>query len=132
MSEAGHIFCCALPAILSLISLLSALGLMGVVPGFVLEFHDFMHHWEATVIILSALVLALGWSLHNYSKKIDCHSSGCGHKPCKPKKKKTEKILILATVLFAFNLTVYLSVHRNNPILPENGVVISDHSDHIH
>lgn len=132
MSEAGHVFCCALPAVISIISFFSALGVIGFMPSFIFDIHQIMHNWEVTIIIASALTLALGWGLHSYSKKIDCRSSGCGHVPCKPKKNKTERILVLASVLFAFNLAVYLSVHVNDSQYTQSKVIISGHDDHAH
>lgn len=112
-SETSHVFCCVLPTVVSLASLLSGLGLVSALPAGVLSFHDFMHRWEIPLIIFSGVVLALGWALHIISVRIDCHDSGCGHEPCAPKKRRTTGILKIATALFAVNTSVYFAFHAH-------------------
>jgi fumarate reductase subunit D len=102
-SETGHVFCCVMPTIVTILSLLSGLGLI--------SFHEFMHDWEVPIIVASALILALGWALHFVSLKLDCHDTGCHHGACAPKKVSTSKLLWIATGLFAVNLTIYLTLH---------------------
>lgn len=112
LSETGHLFCCALPALLGILSFFSAFGIIGLMPNMVLDAHDFMHRWELPVIILSASLLGFGWWLYKNSLKLDCSTEhSCGHPPCKPKKDKTKLVLIVASVLFAFNFTLYLFFH---------------------
>jgi len=45
--------------------------------------------------------------------KADCHDTGCCHGPCGPRKSAADKILIVATVLMALNVGVYLTIHRH-------------------
>lgn len=111
VSETGHVFCCVLPTIVSVLSLLSGLGLLSVMPAGLLAFHSFMHHWEIPIIAASAIILAGGWLLHGISLKLDCHDTGCHHGTCEPKKNNTVRLLWIATGLFTFNLTVYLVFH---------------------
>ncbi len=135
VSEMGHIFCCVLPTVFSLLSLLAGLGLVGALPAGYIEFHDVMHHWELPMIICSGVLLAFGWGLYYYSKKVDCRDTGCGHGPCTPKKKKSEFVLILATGLFVMNIAVYSVVHQDvfGMFAGENNAVSTYHShDHGH
>lgn len=85
-------------------------------PGFMVGMHDFIHHWELPIIAFSGLVLLLGWGITWYSDKMDCHDTGCCHGSCAPKKGKAHLVLIGATVLFTFNLGIYLFVHQSNII----------------
>ena len=111
VSETGHVFCCVMPTIVSVMSLLSGLGLLSVMPAGLLAFHEFMHDWEIPIIAASAVILALGWALHGVSLKLDCHDTGCHHGACTPKKTGTGKLLWIATGLFAVNLAIYLFFH---------------------
>ena len=110
-SQVGHIFCCGIPLIVSGLSLLAGLGVMSAMPVGLEEMHDRMHGYEFEMIGLSALVLLIGWGLHFYSGHVDCHDTGCGHGPCEPQKKRVNKVLILATVLFLINLVVFFVSH---------------------
>ncbi len=110
--EASHVFCCVLPTLVSLLSLLTSLGLVSSVPKGLTFMHDLMHNWEIPIIIGSGLLLLLGWWLHRFSKTIDCHDNGCEHEPCGPKKDRTSLILKIATVIFAFNVLVFVIFHR--------------------
>ncbi|HOO82000.1 MAG TPA: hypothetical protein PK513_05825 [Alphaproteobacteria bacterium] len=112
LSESSHIFCCVLPTLFSLVSVLTGLGLMVAVPGWLVSFHDVMHEWEVPMIIASATVVALGWALYFYSKHIDCHDTGCCHEPCGPRKRTANKILVVASLLLVFNVSIYFGVHR--------------------
>lgn len=111
-SEASHVFCCVLPSLFSILSLLSGLGIVGAMPLWIEALHHMLHGYEVPMIFASAFLLALGWGLHVYSEKIDCHDTGCGHGPCGPKKKVSHKILYIATILFVVNVTVYFLIHR--------------------
>ncbi|MFP4313430.1 MAG: hypothetical protein ACLFR0_03790 [Alphaproteobacteria bacterium] len=113
ISETGHILCCALPTVLSILSLFAAFGVMGLVPPVIWDLHHIMHDWEAPIIIGSGALLVLGWLIYGYSKKLDCHSV-CEHPPCKPKKDKTRLVLFAASILFAANLSLYIFVHQGN------------------
>ncbi len=124
-TEASHIFCCVLPTIFSLLSLLVGLGVIGAVPPGIDFMHDLIHDWEIPIIIASGLVIFVGWLLHDYAQKIDCESMGPDHEICAPRKKSAEKILKIATFLFVVNVSIYFLVHR--PMDEHHG---HDHSAH--
>lgn len=124
-SETTHIFCCALPVLVSTFSLLSVLGLVAVAPQPILYLHDVIHDYEIPLIIFSGVILALGWGLFMLSLKLDCRSQGCEHEPCTPQKKRTSTILKVATVLFVFNVTIYALVH-----VPMDQAREGHHADH--
>lgn len=112
-SESIHIFCCALPTLFSILSLLAGFGLVATMPGFIADTHHIIHNFEIPMIIISGVILALGWMLYFYSKKINCRTQGsCHHAPCAPKKDRTWHFMILATILFALNVLVYFVFHH--------------------
>lgn len=123
-SEASHIFCCVLPTVFSLLSLMVGLGMVTAMPGGMVFLHEALHAWEIPMISASGGIIVLGWALHYYSMKIDCHDTGCGHGPCGPKKKTATTILKIATVLFAVNLLIYLVFHQGADIfMPETAEI---------
>lgn len=114
LSESMHIFCCVLPTIFTVMSLMAGAGMIAVMPAFVDDLHHLVHDYEVPMIIASGFVLALGWGLHLYSKNIDCSEgqAACSHEPCGPKKDKLQLLMIAATILFAVNVIVYTVFHR--------------------
>ncbi len=110
-SEISHVFCCVLPSIFSIITVLVGMGIIGVTPIWLGGLHEAMHEWEIPLIIMSGVILVLGWTLHFVSKSIDCHDTGCGHEPCTPKKQRTARILKIATLLFVINVAIYSALH---------------------
>ncbi len=111
-SETSHVFCCVLPTLFSLASLASGLGLVAAMPSGLEFLHDALHGWEMPMILASGTIVLLGWVAHFLAVRLDCHSTGCGHGPCTPKKRKAGKILKFATILFIANVTVYLFFHQ--------------------
>lgn len=118
LSETSHVFCCVLPTVFSLMGLLAGLGVVATLPPSMIALHDILHHWELPMIIASGAVLALGWGATWYSDRIDCHSTGCCHGACAPRKNKAHVILKIATVLFVVNVAVYALIHRSGWIAP--------------
>lgn len=113
ISMVSHLFCCVLPAFLSVLTILVGFGLIGVMPMWVDSMHHIMHDWEMPLIIGSGAVLSLGWLIQFISWRIDCHDTGCGHEePCAPKKKRSARILIFATILFVINVLVFFGAHH--------------------
>lgn len=131
-SEASHVFCCVLPTLLSVLSLFAGAGGLGLLPGFVFDAHDLMHKYELPMIIISACVLVLGWAMHIYSQKIDCHDTGCHHPPCEETKAKTHWLLIGATALFLMNVMVYMAFHRGDTaqISAPHAAEMHEHDEH--
>lgn len=114
-SESIHVFCCVLPTVFSVMSLMAGAGMMATMPGFMMDAHTMIHAYEIPMIILSAVILGAGWALYAYSRKISCRTQGgCCHQPCAPKKDRTRTVMILATCLFVVNLSVYFIFHRSH------------------
>lgn len=112
-SESMHIFCCVLPTIFSIVSLLAGFGMVAAMPAFVEHAHEVLHSYEVPMIILSGAILLLGWGVYAYSRKLDCRTEGsCCHTPCEPKKDRTKLFMTGATILFFVNVTVYFVFHR--------------------
>lgn len=126
LSETTHIFCCVLPSAVSIMSLMANVGLMSAVPGGLDRLHDMIHNYEIPLIIFSGIMLALGWALHVIARRLDCRSTGCAHEPCGPTKKRSLRIMQIATILFAANLTIYSVFHLNDPLHTHHG------HDHAH
>lgn len=111
VSAASHIFCCVLPTVFALASFVTGLSMFsGLFPGFE-HIHHIMHDYEMPLLVFAAVMLAIGWGVQYLSWKIDCHDTGCGHGSCKPKKRRAEKVLLLASALFSLNLLMLLSGH---------------------
>ncbi len=89
------------------------LGLISIMPGFILEIHERIHGYELPIIVGSGLMLALGWAAHIGSRSVDCHDDGCYHPPCTPQKNTNARILQIATLLFILNMGIFLFVHKN-------------------
>jgi len=106
----GHMLCCGLPTFISIVSVLSGIGVMATMPMGLELLHDAIHAYETPLIIFSGFMVVLGWVLHEMSRRMDCRDTGCGHPPCKPKKKRSRKLLAFATFLFFINAMVYFGV----------------------
>lgn len=129
-TETSHIFCCVLPTVFSLLSLLAGIGLIGAIPPGIESLHDIMHDWELPIILTSGAVLALGWWVYNYAQKMDCEHMGEGHEVCGSKKKRSALILKIASVLFVINVSVYFLIHR--PMEATHDHVMQEHHEHHH
>lgn len=112
-SQGIHLLCCVLPLVLSVFSLIGGVSL-SFLPFTGDELHHLMHDYEIPLLIFSATMLILGWGLHIYSKRLNCHDTidEChDHEPCAPRRKKTEWAMIGATILFTINFAVWLFLH---------------------
>lgn len=136
LSESTHIFCCVFPTVFSVLSLMAGLGVVATMPAFMVEMHDFLHDWELPMIVGSGIVLALGWAAMVYSNRLDCRTaeaSCCAHEPCAPKKNKAHLVLVIASVLFVFNVFVYFAFHRSTWLVDQLGLNPAPiHADHGH
>ena len=133
IATCSHIFCCILPGIFGLLALLSGFGIVVSMPGWVEGLHDKMHGIELPVLIFSGTIVGAGWLAHFYSKEHDCHDIGdCHHESCQPRKKQVCRILLLATLLFAINLTVYIGFHRQGVKGDDTATNLSHAHDHTH
>jgi hypothetical protein len=113
-SEISHFFCCGLPIIFSLLGLLASAGLTAAMPVGLESLHHTMHNYERPLIFVSLGILMMGWVLHFIAYRLDCRAEGCAreHEPCAPKKRRSGKVLIIATILFALNLVAYMALHN--------------------
>lgn len=111
-TQSSHVFCCGLPGVVSMLSLLTGLGMVSTLPPVLENLHESIHQYEVPILIFSGVILVLGWALDAMSHKIDCHDTGCTHPPCAPKKNSAHKILILSTLLFVINVAIYVFFHH--------------------
>lgn len=95
----------------SLLSLMSGLGIIAALPPGMEFLHHALHDYEIPMIITSGVIIAIGWGLHYIAYRIDCHNTGCVHGPCGPKKKRSAKVLLIATGLFTLNVAAYFLIH---------------------
>jgi hypothetical protein len=112
-SELGHVFCCVLPTVFTVLSFAANIGLIGAAPEGLVALHEFIHGYEWQVIAFSGAMVVFGWAVHAASLKVDCHDTGCVHEPCDRTKQRNARILTVATALFVVNLGIYLIVHQN-------------------
>jgi len=133
LSEFSHIFCCVLPTVFSLLSLLSGLGVIGLMPASMVALHDTLHQYEVPMIIMAAVILAIGWGLEFYAHK-DCEDRGCCQSRKEKKKDWNPLILKIATFMLVFNLIVYFGFHRSHYIQEEIFGIESEelHQGHAH
>lgn len=111
-SETIHIFCCVLPTVFSVISLLSGMGLIVTMPGFIDAAHHMIHDYEIPLMMISAAILLAGWGLYFYAQRLNCRTeAGCAHEPCAPKKNRVCYVLMGASILFMVNVIIYVSLH---------------------
>lgn len=113
LSEFSHVFCCVLPTIFTVLSFAANLGMITVLPGFILDWHEHLHAYEVPIIVVSGMMLLVGWLAHLSSRQVDCHDHGCEHPPCDTRKTTNSRILIGASILFALNLCIFAFVHKN-------------------
>lgn len=134
LSELSHVFCCVLPTIVTILGMLANIGLIGVAPGFITEVHETIHAYEIQIIVFSGLMVVLGWGVHLASREVDCHDTGCVHPPCSGTKTGNSRILVIASLLFAFNLVIYFGIHQNVLGLEmfETDQQHAEHHDHNH
>lgn len=125
VSVFGHIFCCGLPLVLGVVSLLTGFGMFSVSFPFLDSIHAGFDGVRVPMMGFSAMVLAVGWGAQVYATRIDCHNTGCVHEPCGSKKRKTTRLLWLATIIFAFNMLAFTVVHplgSDHPVVEQVGI----------
>ena len=112
LSELSHVFCCILPAVVTLGTLLLSAGMIHSMPGFMIVLHDFIHGYELHILAGSFIVLLAGWWIAAMTERKDCHAKGCNETHHGRGKARSIKILKVATLLFAINASVYFGLHR--------------------
>lgn len=113
LTEFSHVLCCVLPTIVTLLSLVSSLGVAIQVPSVISDLHEALHAYERPIIVFSAAMLMLGWALYALSRWVECQKTHCEpHETvCAPQKNNTHTVLIVASVLFALNVMIYFTIH---------------------
>lgn len=92
-----HIFCCGLPIVLSVVSL--------VAPD-AAHFHIVPHWMEPWIFVISGAMLALSWLMVARDCHCDCDHCHGGHSH------RTQKIILsLVTVLFVISIALHLAAH---------------------
>lgn len=130
-SELSHVFCCVLPTLFTVISFAANIGMISSAPIWLMDIHHTIHDYEIPIILFSGAMVCFGWAIHRMSLRVDCHDTGCHHPPCDPVKQRNAKILVIATLLFVFNVTIYATIHKNIfglPFLPTE--IQHDHGEH--
>lgn len=132
LAESTHVFCCVLPTLVTILSVMASAGTIIPIPFFLLDIHEFLHAYEMPVIAFSGAVLALGWGLYLTSLITSCEKPHCEpHETvCAGKKDRTRLVLAVATVLFMVNVTVYFTLHRGNEDLLRHGNVHEHNHEH--
>ncbi len=134
LAESTHVFCCVLPTLVTIISIMASVGAIIPIPLFLLDIHEFLHEYELPVIAFSGAVLALGWGLYLASRVTVCEKPHCEpHETvCAGKKDRTRWVLAVATALFIVNITIYFTLHRGNEDLLPHGHAHEQHHEHDH
>ena len=137
-AEFSHVFCCVLPTVVTVLSFGANLGLVTAAPTWLLDIHEKIHDLEVPIILASGAMVCFGWAFHSMSLRVDCHNTGCSHPPCTPSKNNNRKILLIATILFLVNVTIYTTIHKNIfglSFIPNNvqhEMHNDEHADHDH
>ncbi len=111
VSAASHVFCCILPTVISLFSIMAGFGILSALMPAFEHMHDVLHAYETQILVFSGAMLALGWTAQAWSWRVDCHDTGCHHGSCSPKKRRASRMLWVASGLFIFNMLTILFVH---------------------
>ena len=100
----SHVFCCVLPAVLSILSISTVFGASTTT---VLNF-EWFEAIEEQVLIFSGVVLFISGLAQLVSWRVKCNASVCCHEPCEKRKNWAMRLFIFATVIYLFNLIVLL------------------------
>ena len=117
-SAFSHLFCCFLPGVLSILTLIASSGAAAVTLedfGIPEAWHDDIIKFSATVLIISGIMNFISW-------RIDCREDGnCTHEPCETKKNTYLKLYLFSVVFFFINVSIHYGFHVDH-----------DHSLHGH
>ncbi len=112
-TELSHVFCCVLPMLVTVFTVIVNAGLLTATPVFLTQIHDVIHDYEMPIILFSGLMMFVSWAVHLASHQAESDATGCGHSSCVSKQNKNLRILQIATLLFFMNLVIYFAVHKN-------------------
>lgn len=106
----AHAFCCGLPALSAIASLVAGVGAAGSS-----VFHDFAHaieQWHVHLFVFSTLMLGVAVFASVVAERRDCVTEGhCCHPPCTPAKKRSWRILGISVALYVVNCILFFLEH---------------------
>lgn len=105
----SHFFCCFLPGVISLITLITLSGSVFItmedfgIPEYI---HEELIYISFAVLVVSGLINYISW-------KMDCRAGAdaCGHEPCAPKKAKYFRLYGYSVAFFLLNAIIHFGVH---------------------
>ncbi len=113
VSELGHVFCCVLPTLFTILSFAANIGLIRESPEFLVYLHEKMHHYEVPIIIFSGAMVGMGWGVFLLAKKFATKGESCPNAVCRKEQCHNRNILIIASLLFFLNMLIFVFVHKN-------------------
>lgn len=126
LALSSHIFCCGLPLVFSIASLLTSVGVFSL-EGFLPSWY---HEFEIAMMVFSGAMLALTAVIHLISWRMDCiKDAGCSHGDCTPKKKRSNLLLYIAAAAFLVNFCVFTFGDHNHGSVEEH---LQEHHSHDH
>lgn len=136
VSELGHVFCCVLPTVFTILSFAANIGLVGEAPGFLMALHEQMHHYEIPIIVFSGGMVAMGWGVFWLARKLAPQAENCSNAGCCKQQCHNRNILIIASLLFVMNVAIFAFVHKNifnlAVFTPNFAHGHEDHEGHVH
>lgn len=107
-SAISHLFCCFLPGVLSVVTLIASSGSAIVT----LDDLGLPEKYHADIITFSFVMLVVSGVMNYISWRIDCRKDGhCVHEPCKPKKKGYLKLYFASVIFFLINVAIHFGTH---------------------
>ena len=132
LALSSHIFCCGLPLVFAIASLLTSVGvfsLEGLIPSWYHEFEIAMMVFSGAMLLLTAVIHLISW-------RMDCiKDAGCSHSDCTPKKKRSNLLLYIATIAFLVNIFVFTFGKHNHEVVQKHDSHSLDehgHDEHAH
>ena len=106
----SHFFCCFLPGVISLVTLVTLTG------ATVITMEDFgiPEYVHQEMIYVSFVVLIVSGLANIVSYKIDCREMGCVHGSCAPKKSKYFKLYAYSVAFFLLNAVIHFTLHTEH------------------
>lgn len=107
-SAFSHLFCCFLPGVLSIVTLLASSGTVVVT----LDDFGLPESMHGDLIAFSAIILIVSGIMNFISWRVDCREDGyCTHEPCEPKKNRYLKLYLFSVVFFFINAGIHFGFH---------------------
>jgi hypothetical protein len=106
----SHFFCCFLPGVISLVTLVTLSG------AAVITMEDFgiPEYVHEKMIYISFVVLVISGLANYASYRIDCRETGCVHGACAPKKSIYFKLYGYSVAFFILNAVIHFTLHTHH------------------